>query len=109
MPRGRPRKTPDAVLVRSAELIGWALGGIEREIVETRNRLAALTKQAADLRARLGARASRAVAQVGAGVAGEAEAPVKRRRKRRLTPEGRKRLSDNMKRRWAERRKAANK
>ena len=37
MARGRPRKTPplgNDVLIRSAELIGWALGGIEREIVE---------------------------------------------------------------------------
>ena len=32
MPRGRPRKNPDDVLLKSAELIGWALGGIEREI-----------------------------------------------------------------------------
>jgi len=39
MPRGRPRKNADDVLIRSAELIGWALGGIEREIVETRNKL----------------------------------------------------------------------
>ena len=38
MPRGRPRKNAD-VLLRSAEFIGWALGGLEREIVETRNRL----------------------------------------------------------------------
>ena len=27
MPRGRPRKNPDAVLVKSAEMIGWAIGG----------------------------------------------------------------------------------
>ena len=37
MPRGRPRKNPNDVLIRSAELIGWALGGIEREILETRS------------------------------------------------------------------------
>lgn len=34
-------------------------------------------------------------------------APVTRRRKRRLTPEGRKRLSEMMKKRWAERKKKA--
>ena len=45
MPRGRPRKNPNDVLIKSAEFIGWALGGIEREIVETRNRLASLTAQ----------------------------------------------------------------
>ena len=32
MPRGRPRKNSTDVLIKSAELIGWALGGIEREI-----------------------------------------------------------------------------
>src|SRR6185437_6984002 len=42
MPRGRPRKSTDAVLFKSAEMIGWALGGIEREIVATRARLSAL-------------------------------------------------------------------
>ena len=36
MARGRPRKNPQDVLIKSAELIGWALGGIEREILETR-------------------------------------------------------------------------
>jgi len=46
MARGRPRKNPTDVLIRSAELIGWALGGIEREIVETRHKLSALTAQA---------------------------------------------------------------
>jgi len=37
-----------------------------------------------------------------------AAVPVAQRKKRnRLTPEGRKRLSENMKKRWAEKRKAA--
>ena len=53
MPRGRPRKKKDDVLVKSAEMIGWAIGGIEREIMSTRERLAALSAQAATLRARL--------------------------------------------------------
>ena len=52
MPRGRPRKTPQDVLIRSAEFIGWALGGLEREILQTRQRLGALTTEAARLRAR---------------------------------------------------------
>ena len=34
MPRGRPRKNQD-VLFRSAEWVGWALGGLEREILQT--------------------------------------------------------------------------
>ena len=61
MARGRPRKNPaqeNDVLIRSAELIGWALGGIEREIMETRNRLASLTAQANALRARIGRKSS---------------------------------------------------
>jgi hypothetical protein len=36
-----------------------------------------------------------------------AATPAKGRKKRNLTAAGRKRLSENMKRRWAERRKAA--
>ena len=98
MPRGRPRKNPDDVLLKSAELIGWALGGIEREIVETKNRLAALTAQADTLRQKVGKRAATAVAVVG-------EAAKRERRKRKLTPEARKRISDRMTKRWTEWRK----
>jgi hypothetical protein len=103
MPPGRPRKNKDA-LVKSAELIGWAIGGIEREIVQTRERLAALTAQAASLRTRVGLRRS-----AGAVDAGEAasEAPTngRKRRRRRMSPEARKRISEMMKKRWAERKK----
>ena len=53
MPPGRPRKNQD-VLMKSAELIGWAIGGLEREISQTKERLAALTAQAAKLRKRAG-------------------------------------------------------
>jgi hypothetical protein len=91
MPRGRPRKNADDMLLKSAELIGWALGGIEREIVETRNRLGALTAQAAALRKRVGDRVAVAAAEV---------APGKRRRRG---------MSEMMKKRWAERRKAKQK
>jgi hypothetical protein len=110
MPRGRPKKQGD-LLVRSAEMIGWALGGLEREIALTRERLSTLTSQANVLRARLGrAGASRAGAASGdaepramnEGKAGSG----KRRRRRRMSPEARKRISEMMKKRWAERRKA---
>jgi hypothetical protein len=40
MPRGRPGKSDDDVLLKSAELLGWALGGLEREIVQTRELVA---------------------------------------------------------------------
>jgi hypothetical protein len=108
MPRGRPRKNPNDVLIKSAEFIGWALGGIEREILETRNRLASLTAQANQLRTRIGAKAGRPAAAgsssaVDLPAAATAGAPKRRRRK--MSPEARKRMSEMMKKRWAERRK----
>ena len=108
MPRGRPRKNQGDVLVKSAEMIGWAIGGIEREIMATRERLSALTAQAATLRSKLpgGAAASRAAANTSAGGAGADAAPAKaKRRRRKMSPEARKRISEMMKKRWAERRK----
>lgn len=96
MPRRRRRKDAGGALIRSAELIGWAIGGLEREIVETRNRLAALTAQATKLR--------KSAARGGTQVAEEA-APASKasgsRRKRRMSAEGRKRIADAAKRRWA--------
>jgi hypothetical protein len=107
MPRGRPRKKRD-VLVKSAELIGWAIGGIEREIGQTRERLAALTAQAAKLRARAGLRGSSpraAAAGVGASAASEASGNGRKRRRRKMSPEARKKISEMMKKRWAERKR----
>jgi hypothetical protein len=112
MARGRPRKNPADVLIKSAELIGWALGGIEREILETRHRLTSLTAQANQLRARVGKGATRtgppAAAEVSEESAGEnAEPQGRKRRRRRMSPEARKRISEMMKKRWADRRKAS--
>ena len=110
MARGRPRKNPNDVLIRSAELIGWALGGIEREIVETKHRLASLTAQAAQLRHRVGAKGARPGSAGSTAAAGPVDivsaAPAGRtRRRRKMSPEARKRISEMMKKRWAERRK----
>ena len=114
MARGRPRKNPTDVLIKSAELLGWALGGIEREIVETRHRLSALTAQASQLRKRAGVKAAPstapaspgAAAEAGGGEVDETDAPVgRKRRRRKMSPEARKRMSESMKKRWAERRK----
>jgi hypothetical protein len=99
MPRGRPRKS-DQMLMRSAEFIGWALGGLEREIAHTRERLSSLTAQAARLRARVGASV-----RPSAGAERTAAPATRRRRRRQMSPEARKRMSDMMKKRWAERRK----
>ena len=104
MPPGRPRKNQRTVLMKSAELIGWAIGGIEREIAQTRERLAALTAQAARLRKRAGIRSSSSVASAAAGP-GETSGDGRKRRRRKMSPEARKRISDMMKKRWAERRK----
>ncbi len=105
MPRGRPRKNPTNVLIKSAELIGWALGGIEREIVETRHRLGALMAQARQLRARIGAKGTRA-AMPPASSRGQTAAPGRKRR-RKMSAEARKRISERMKKTWAARRKRA--
>jgi hypothetical protein len=105
MPRGRPRKNPTDVLIKSAEFIGWALGGIEREILETRHRLSALTAQANQLRARIGAKGARAVPAAATPLVETAGPAAPKRRRRKMSPEARKRMSEMMKKRWAERRK----
>ena len=102
MPRGRPRKNADDMLMKSAEVIGWALGGLEREISTTRERLSSLTEQAAALRSRLGRKG--ATTTGGTATTSETGGPRKRRR-RAMSPEARKRISDNMKKRWADRKK----
>ena len=102
MPRGRPRKQGSALL-KSAEFIGWALGGLEREIAATRQRLTALSEQASELRTSLGSGAAR----VGEAVAAALPAKKRgRRKKRTMSAEARKAISEKMKRRWAERKKA---
>lgn len=103
MARRRARKTGEDMLVRSAEFIGWALGGLEREIAQTRERLAALNAEAVKLRARIGGAAPK---RGGAAAAGSDDTSAGRRQgRRRMSAEGRKRISEMMKKRWAERKK----
>jgi hypothetical protein len=105
MPPGRPRKDQD-VLMKSAELIGWAIGGLEREISHTKERLAALTAQAAKLRKRAGVKASAAAGAAAPGATAASDIVTGRKKKRRkMSPEARKRISEMMKKRWAERRR----
>jgi hypothetical protein len=108
MPRGRPRKTQGDVIMKSAEMIGWAIGGLEREILATRERLASLTAQANALRAKMPAAATKLRGTVEAEVSGAA-AKTRRavRRRRKMSREARQKISEMMKKRWAERRKAA--
>jgi hypothetical protein len=104
MARGRRRKKSDSVLFKSAEWVGWALAGLEREIVETRARLAVLNEQAVQLRGRVGVAAKRGVA---AAVAAASPEPAAARARRRggMSAEGRKRISEMMKKRWIEAKK----
>jgi hypothetical protein len=104
MARGRRRDGRQDVLLKSAEMIGWAIGGIEREIMQTRERLASLTAQAAELRARAGRTAAKGTAAV-SEAAGDAAQKVATVRKRTMSPEARKRISEMMKKRWAERKR----
>ena len=99
MPRGRPRTgRAEALIVKSGELIGWALGGVEREIADTRERLSTLMVHASKLRSRLasvqGGKASRA-----------SSAGARPRGRRRMSVAARKRISEMMKKRWAERKR----
>jgi hypothetical protein len=99
MARTRGKAKTRDTLLRSADFIGWALGGLEREIAATRERLAALTAQAATLRSRVG---------LGGGSASKERSgrgASSRGRRRRMTPAGRKKISEMMKRRWAEAKK----
>jgi hypothetical protein len=124
MPRGRPKKTTNDMLLKSAEMIGWAIGGIEREIAQTRERLASLTAQAASLRARVGGGASRTGAgQAGAAQPPPAAAPSGRRRtagatperaskagkRPPMSPEARQKISERMRKTWADRKRKGKK
>jgi hypothetical protein len=103
--------------MRSAEFIGWALGGVEREIAQAKERLSALTSQANALRARAAGLAKQGVSTAAAAMpatsssstsaSAASEGNGRKRRRRQMSPEARKRISEMMKKRWAERRKAA--
>lgn len=100
--RRRARQTkPREAVIRSAEMIGWALGGLEREITHTRERLSALTAEATKLRAKLGPRK----ATLGERMQSAVESVVPRRKRRRMSAAARKRISEMMKKRWAERKR----
>jgi hypothetical protein len=96
----RRRKARRRLSSTAPEILAWALHGIEREIALTRDRLAHLTIQARKMRARVGT----AAAQVAEPVR-KAVAPARKRR-RKLTAEGRRRIIEAVKRRWAAQKKA---
>ena len=90
-------------------MIGWALGGIEREILETRQRLTNLTAQANQLRSRIAGKSGKtALPAATAPEPDGGEAPAGRKRRRRtMSAEARRKISERMKKTWAERRKTA--
>jgi hypothetical protein len=90
--------------MKSAEFIGWALGGLEREIAQTRQRLTILNEQAARLRTRMGPSARRAGTAAAAPSFNEPGASAVGPR-RTMSPEAKRRMSQMMKKRWAERRR----
>ena len=110
MPRGK-RKALSVTRSGPGDLMRWALTGIEREIAETRARLESLTREAAQMRKRVGRAATAAWGELSAptGTDKPAAAGTRRRRKHNLTPEARKRLSERMKKRWDEYRKQKSK
>ncbi len=87
---------PRKALVGPNEMLAWALGGLEREIAQTRDRLATLNTQAARIRAKLGHKPP-------AAAAGAAAAPP--RKPKVMSAAARKRISIAMKKRWAERKR----
>src|SRR3954454_2773485 len=100
MARRRVASSGDDMLVKSAEFVGWALGGLEREIAQTRERLSALNAHAVQLRARIGKATPPPPA-----AAGETGKASRKQRRRQMSAEARERISSAMKKRWAERRK----
>lgn len=73
-----------------ADILSWALQGIEREISEMKARLSTLQSRESEVRAALNhqppARAAKATAP--------------QRRLKKLSPEGRQRIREALKRRW---------
>lgn len=94
------------MLIKSAEMLGWALGGLEREIGQTKERLAALTAQATKLRARLGVGRGGGAGAPRATAVEPPATPGRKRKRRKMSAEARKRISENMRKRWAEAKKA---
>ena len=100
----RPAKQNATDMMRSPEFVRLALSGVEREIEAARERLSTLNAYADQLRGQLRGKASPAAAP--GPVAAPAGAPAKRTH--RLSADARKKLSERMRKKWAEYRKNKN-
>lgn len=99
-------KRQSRAATQSPELVTWALHGIQQAIESTRARLAELEAQARKLRGATKAAVDAASASLAAGK--DEATPVKAtraRKKRKLSPDARRRIADAQKRRWAKVRK----
>ena len=107
MPRGRSKKEDsDDLLLKSADLLGWAIGGLEREIAQTKERLMALSEKAARLRARVGSAVTERSQPAAASQESQEPRAAKARgtkRRKKMSLEARRRMSEMMKKKWAER------
>jgi len=92
----RTRKSTRTGIGGSRELLTWALQGLEQEITTTRQRLQELESQARTLRA-----SARGVAAPASDGASSAAAAPTARKKRKLSPDARRRIAEAQKRRWA--------
>jgi hypothetical protein len=81
----------------------WILDSIDHEIAQLREARALLSGQASPTLRRKAGRPAKATSQV----VSPAVTPAKKKKKRNLTPEGRKRIAEAVKRRWAAQKKAA--
>ena len=98
----KSRKSTKATKTTGGDLLTWALHGIEQAIATARQRLSDLEAQARKLRS-----SSRgAAASTASDDAAEATPKKTARKKRKLSPEARKRIADAQKRRWAKARAA---
>lgn len=95
MAKSRP-VTKRSVNSGQRELLAWALQGLEQEIATTRQRLQELEARAKALRG-----TTRGALAVEAPATPAAAAPKKAGKKRKISPEGRKRIAEAQKRRWA--------
>lgn len=100
----RSRKSAADALMQSEEFVEIALSSVEREIEATRDRLRRLTEVADQLRKRRSSAAP--AAATAAAVADVLSASPRRRRKHNMSADARKKLSERMRRRWDDYRKA---
>ena len=85
----------------------WARMGAEQRLVQLAEEQARIYRMFRELRHRTSSGPSATAAQRGGKPASDGEQPARKRRRRRLSAEARKRISEAQKKRWAKQRNAA--